>query len=313
MAQIEVIKYSRELQSQLFPDNEFYKNSIVEADLVDVAMASVEIPIAGSIGAAKSGNPSLPLTPAARVDDKNSYAVDLLYCDPVIVRKNQDINMLSYNKLQDVVRAQAGALNTRAADIAATNWATTTAAQIIRTSSTSTRNVAITGATGTRKRATKEDFIKILTIFNRMNLPSRGFMNMFGLLTPDHVEDLFLIPEFVDADKTGELSKLRNGEIANILGFTLRMRTNDLGTSGVLFDTAAAKKALGAAVAATDCAGSIFWHRDLVRHAEGYADVTIDGPRADYLGGKLVTSTVRFGATISRTDQKGVAALVDAN
>ena len=146
-----------------------------------------------------------------------------------------------------------------------------------------------------------------------MNLPSRGFENMFGLLTPDHVEDLFLIPEFVDYDKTGELSKLRNGQIANFLGFTLMMRTNDIETCGVLFDTAGAKKTLGAAVAATDCAGSIFWHRDLVRHAEGWASVNIDQPAAAYLGGRLVSSTVRFGATISRTDQKGVAALVDAN
>lgn len=313
MAQIEQVKYSRVLQSQLFPDNSFYKKSIKEEELVDVAMASVEIPIAGTTAAAKSGNPSLPLTASVRADDKNSYAVDLLYCDPIIVRQNQDINMLSYNKLQDVVRGQANALNTRAADIAVTNWTTTNAAQIIRTSGTDTRNVAITGATGTRKRLTKDDFIKILTIFNRQNLPSRGFQVMFGLLTADHVEDLLRIPEFTDADKTGQLSKLQNGEVATWLGFTLQMRTNDINTNGVLFDTAGAKKALGAAVAATDCAGSIFWHSDLVRHAEGWANVTIGQPDPVYLGGKLVSSSVRFGATISRLDQKGVAALVDAN
>jgi hypothetical protein len=55
----------------------------------------------------------------------------------------------------------------------------------------------------------------------------------------------------------------------------------------------------------------LFWHSAYVRHAEGNAHTSIDRDKPEYLGGSLIASMVRFGATASRLDQKGVVALIE--
>lgn len=314
MAQISPIKFSRELQKQLFPDNSFYKKSRTETG-IGPDVENVEIPVAGNVGAAKSGDPtSLPLQVLEREDTKKSYPVEQLYTDPYLVR-NEEMIVLNYNKLTDLATSLGLSINERAGDIAATEWGASEATNIVRTTSSSTRTTAVTGTTGTRKRIAKDDMIGVRTLFNKMNLPSLGRQSLFGLLTPEMVEDLLLIPEFVDFDKTGELSKLRNGEIAYIMGFNLMMRNNSIGSVGVMYDNTATpvKRTVDEALAATDNAAAIFWHSQMVRHAEGNAKSFINRDKAEYLGGTLLSSVVRFGATFDRPDEKGIVALIESN
>ena len=121
MAQISPKKFSAELQKQLFPDNAFYKKSRTESG-IGPNVETVDIPVAGDVSAAKSGQPSsLPLQVEVREDSYKSYSVEQLYHKPVLVTKEEQI-VLNYNKLQDVAEACAMSLNTRAGNIAATNW-----------------------------------------------------------------------------------------------------------------------------------------------------------------------------------------------
>lgn len=313
MAQISPIKFSRELQKQLFPDNSFYKKSRVETG-IGPDVETVEIPIAGDVSSAKSGDPaSLPLVISEREDAKKSYSVEQLYTDPYLVRREESI-VLNYNKMQDLAQSLGLSINERAGDIAATAWGATLSSNIVRTTSSTTRTTAVTGTTGTRKRIALVDMIGVRTKFNKMNLPNLGRTSMWGLLTPEMVEDLLLIDEFVDYDKTGELSKLRNGEIAYIMGFNLMMRNNAQGSAGVMYSVdATTKRTVDEALAVTDNAAAIFWHSSMVRHAEGNAATFIDRGKPEYLGGTLLSSVVRFGATFDRTDQKGIVALVETN
>lgn len=313
MAQISPIKFSKELQKQLFPDNSFYKKSRTETG-IGPDVENVEIPVSGDVGKAKSGDPSsLPLIVLEREDTKKSYPVEQLYTDPYLVRREEQI-VLNYNKLIDVASALALSINERAGDIAATNWGAVLSSNIVRTTSTATRSSTVTGTTGTRKRITKTDMIGVRTKFNKMNLPSLGRTSMWGILTPEMVEDLLLIPEFVDYDKTGELSKLRNGEIAYIMGFNLAMRNNTIGSAGVMYSVdASTKRTVDEALTVTDNAAAIFWHTSMVRHAEGNAATYIDRGKPEYLGGTLLSSVVRFGATFDRPDEKGIVALVETN
>ena len=91
MAQISPIKFSKELQKQLFPANEFYLKSKTETG-IGTDVENVEIPVSGNVGAAKSGDPeTLPLQVKTREDSLKSYPVEQLYTDPYMVRREEEI------------------------------------------------------------------------------------------------------------------------------------------------------------------------------------------------------------------------------
>jgi hypothetical protein len=313
MAQISPIKFSKEFQKELFPDNSFYKKSRTEGGIA-IDVENVEIPIAGDIGAASSGDPTvLPLQITAREDSLKSYPVEQLYTQPQLIRREESI-VLNYNKMTDVASSLAQSINTRAGNIAATNWGATLTGNIAQTTG-STRASVVTDTTGNRKGIAVNDMLNIRKQFNKMNLPNLGRNSIFGLLTPEMVDDLMKLDKFVDADKTGELSKLINGEIAFIAGFNLLMRNNDIGSTGVMYSEASLpiKRTVDEVISATDNAAAIFWHASMVRHAEGHAATFIERGKPEYLGGTLLSSVVRFGATFDRTDQKGIFTLVEDN
>lgn len=309
MPQISPIKFSRELQSQLFPDNSFYKKSRTETG-IGPDVENVEIPVAGNVGKAKSGDPaSLPLVIKEREDTKKSYPVEQLYTDPYLVRREEEI-VVNYAKLQDLANSLGLSINERAADIAAVNWASII--NVVQTSGGTARATTLTGSTGTRKPVAKADMLAVRNKFNKMNLPSMGRDDVWGLLTPDQVDDLLNIAEFVDFDKTGELSKLKNGEIGYVMGMNLLQRYNSEGCMGVIFNKlASAINTIDEVVAADDNAGATFWHKGMVRHAEGNAATFIDRGKPEYLGGTLLASVVRFGATYDRPDNVGIVSMYE--
>lgn len=317
MAQISPKKFSTELQKQLFPDNSFYKKSRTETG-IGPDVENVDIPVSGDVSAAKSGQPAtLPLTVETRQDSIQSYPVEQLYHKPVLVNREEQI-VLNYNKLQDVAQACAMSLNTRAGNIAATNWAADPAVGNVLQMTGSARPSTVTGTTGNRTSIAKNDILAVRRAFNKMNLPNLGRASLFGLLTPEMVDDLLKIPEFVDYDKTGEVSKLLNGEIGFIAGFNLMMRNNDLGHAGVMYSEDATlasivKRGVDEAIQATDNAAAIFWHASMVRHAEGNAATIINRDVPGYLGGAIIENVVRFGATFDRPDQKGIFTLIENN
>lgn len=312
MAQISPIKFSRELQKQLFPDNSFFKKSRTETG-IGADVESVEIPIAGDVGAALSGNPVLPVAITSRTDNVKSYTVEQLYTSPYLVTREESI-VLNYDKVTDLAQSLAMSINTRAGNISATEWGATLSSNIVRTTGSTGRATAVTGTTGNRKPIIKVDMLDVRKLFNKMNLPSLGKDSIWGILTPEMVDDLLNIAEFVDADKTGELSKLKNGDIGFIMGMNLMMRNNDIGSTGVMYNVdSTTKRTVDETLGVTDNAAGIFWHKAMVRHAEGHAETIINRKPAGYLGATVIESVVRFGATFDRTDQKGIVALVETN
>jgi hypothetical protein len=312
MAQISPTKFSKELQKELFPDNSFYKKSRIESG-IGASVETVEIPIAGDVGSALSGNPTLPVPITARSDSKKSYSVEQLYTKPYLVTREEDI-VLNYDKIKDLAQSLALSINTRAGNIAATEWGAELSGSIVRSTGTATRTSDVTGTTGTRKRIVEADMLAVRKKFNKMNLPELGKGSIWGLLTPEMVEDLLLIDKFVDFDKTGELSKLKNGEIGYILGMNLMMRNNGVNSTGVMYNVdSTTKRTIDEALSVTDNAAAIFWHKSMVRHAEGHAETIINRKPAGYLGATIIESVVRFGAAVDRVDEKGVVALVETN
>jgi hypothetical protein len=302
MAQISPKLFSQDLAKQIFPDNVFYTKG--SKDIAAGNMDSVDIPIAGIQGVAKSGTPVLPLTITERADDIKNYALTQVWAEPILVKREEDI-VLNYNKQADVARVMGEAIATKCADITANAWGHATATLTVPTSGAA-RTTTLVGATLTRKAITKVDLMAVRNMFMKQNISLQGII---GVVTPDQYNDILGIAEFVDFEKTGVTSKLELGIIGRILGMDIMVRWNDaLGSIGLHYDAVGVKKANGV-VAATDCAAALFFQPNLVRFAEAFPETIINRKPAGYLGGTVIEAVVRFGATQSRGDGKGVVVL----
>jgi hypothetical protein len=313
MPEINPIKYSKELQVQIFPDNSFYKHSIQETGIADTT-ESVERPYQGSIGKAKSGNPTLPLQVRTARDSKDSYATGLVYADPIAVDLPDEF-ALNYNKRAAKQVQQAGEINTRVANIAAVNWGPTVATNILKTTGSSRASNVIKAAGGVianRKAVTKADMIKVHNLLMRMNLSGiQG--ELWGLVTADFYSDLLAIAEFVDYDKTGKDSKLAQGILGSIMNINIMVRSTEEQHTGLVYSSTYEKLAIDADVLVNSCPGNLFWHDKMTASAEGMLKTSINPNAPGYMGATIIETWTRFGAAPARYDQKGVIALLEDN
>jgi len=63
---------------------------------------------------------------------------------------------------------------------------------------------------------------------------------------------------------------------------------------------------------ADDGAAALAWNTAHVRYSMSPVQTWIDRDKPEYLGGTLISNSLRHGATIARSDEVGVIALVDA-
>jgi hypothetical protein len=311
MSEIRTTVYSKELQKQIFPDNSFYKKSQAETSVAIDAVA-VEKPQQTAGRKAKNGEPlTYPLTVKAAFDGSNTYSLQLVYAEPILITSESEI-LTNYSKRTTKQEQQAGEINTRCADIAAVNWGPSKSTNFVKTTGDA-RTSNVIGLTGNRKAVQKADMLSIYNLLLRMNvsgLPGQ----MYGLLTADAYTDMLAIEQFVDYSKTGYTSKLEQGIIGRLLGIEFYTRSTDVGHTGLLYTNASTpvKRAVDE-LSATDRPASLFWHDKMVCHAEGVLKTSVNEDRAEYLGGTLISSSVRFGAAINRDDEKGVVALLEDN
>jgi hypothetical protein len=303
----EVIRtvFSKDLQEKLFPDNSFYKAGQKDEG-VDIDAKTVEVPQDEDGEAQYVINPTkFPLESYAEEDKKKTYDVDLLATKPELVT---DLNqaLVSYDKRGAKLRKHANTLNTLIANRIGYHWSPTKA-EFIRQTTGSTNHVASApGATGNRKRVTKEDMIYFQTMFNDLDIPLDGRRAVF----PAHMyEDLLLIPDFVDADKLGKMGAVPSGVIGSIYGFMIYIRSK---TTVYTEAATPVKKPIGAAGAATDNLSALFYHPAFVRYAEGNVKLYLNPDQGQYLGGTM-NAAVRSGGMISRLSEVGVGALVEDN
>ena len=321
MAEVRTIKFSSEFQKNLFPDNSFYlqsrKDTAPSPDVTSIEIPQATTPVPSTFGAIQAGQANLDvankLDPRVRLNDKKSYDVNVFGTESTALQ-GIDLKTFSYEKRSELLQEHADVVNTQVANYAAIEFAQDTANTdlIVKTTSTETRDSIVTGgATAPVKRIAKNDVFNVKRIFHRMNIPNVE-SGLYGLITPEQWQDLLLIPEFVDYDKTGMESKLKQGLVGKLLGFEFYVRQNeDLNANVVYNETTLAKIAYQGAVAATDTSAAIFWHRSLVRHTQGAVKLFLQSNNPIYKA-DVMSTDVRFGATKSRTDGRGVVSLVES-
>ena len=306
MAEIRPVQYSKEVQKLVFPDNSFHVHSVRESGIADTVTA-VEKPVQGKIREAKTGEPeSLPLKIYRPLDSKISYETQLVYAEPLLVESPSEF-ALNYNKRALKQQQQADEINTKVANIAATNWGPTKSDNIILTTGTA-RASHITGIAGNRKALTKDDMLALHNLILRMSAAGQWFM----LANADIHTDLLKIPEFVDYYKTGNETALRNGIVGKILNLNILLRSTDAGHIGLMYNSSKEKKAEGAKIAASDLPASLIWNDKFVCSAEGRMRTAVNTSPAGFLGSTIIEAWTRFGADIIREDERGVIALLEA-
>ncbi|MCK4499990.1 hypothetical protein KAU11_05790, partial [Candidatus Babeliales bacterium] len=326
MAEVRVKIFSKDLQKNLFPDNAFYKRS--KKDPASSAN-SIDIPQSQSQARAKIGNVQIDydtagnnlsdadsLTAIKRINTLLNYINQNFFVPPVIIDKNNQDGELSYEKQAQIREEFADEINTQVANYAGVKWAPTVAGNILKTTGTATRtSLVVGGYAGLVKRIVKQDLLNLAKAAKKQQKMGGKW---YILPTVEQWEDIMLIPDFVDFEKTGNQTMLKNGVIGTWLGFQwLEPRQNDDLEANVIYDTvvpAAPTKVdyIGAVDAdgrtifavtptVTSVSALLAWNDKMVRRSEGTVKsyFTKDDPlyQAD-----ILSANVRFGASFGRSD-----------
>lgn len=290
--------FSADLQKNLFPDNSFYKNSKDDSSFIE--NDKVNLPHAGAIPGVEVDRTTKG-SAAKRDDSATQYDIHELSTDPTWIQYSEEL-IVNYAKRANIVEEHGAALNTMVADFMAHAWASNAGVVIVRTTGED-RPAGSPGATGNRKRLTLTDLLNVQKEMNKQEIPME---NRFALITADQLEDLLNINEVKNSD-FNKVKPLVGGSVGTFLGFTFFVRSR---ANVYTNDATPALKAVGAAGAATDNQGAIFWQKNFVRRAEGGVKTfaKIDDPE---LYGDAVSALVRTGGIGANKDGKGVIALVE--
>lgn len=308
----EVIKrvFSADLQEFLFPNNAFYKGANVDTGVADTA-ESVEVPQDEDGESEYVVNPTkFPLETVEEDDNKKEYSLDLVATKP---QRIGDVNqaLLSYDKRSSKLRKHANTLNTQSASRILQAWQPTVADFKRVTTGSTARPAKAPGASGNRKRIAKADVFHFFSMFNDLDIPTNGDgAGERRLVIPAYMyEDLLTIDEFINSEKLRMRGDLNAGQIGEILGFKVYMRSR-----GAIYapDTVPVLKPIGAASGSTDLQSALFFHTGFVRYAEGLNRLYINPDRGEFLG-TTMNAALRTGGMISRLSQKGVGVLVEDN
>jgi len=295
--------FSGDLQKRLFPKNDFVSESILDEGIAFNA-ESIDIP-QETIDVGGGKNPTTyPLTVQKSDNAKKTYKADLYYTNPFHI-PNHEAAILSYDKRSSVLEQKSNKLRTDFADDCAVNWSPSLATNIIRTTGELLPSNLV-GASGDRRAMTIKDFIEADRLLTNMDVPE-GDRNC--LLSGNMYAELLEagLKGFIGADKLSS-DLISKGVVGMILNFKIYKRSRT-----AVYSNAAtpAKLAVGATVTASTNESALFWHKSMVRRGEGNVQVFSELNKPLYLG-SIANAAFRGGATIGRTDEKGVVALVQA-
>lgn len=305
MAQPLKIIFAKDLQKNLYPKNEFYKNSVDDSSMIDGT--KVVLPQAGAPPDTIKNPVDFPLALNSRVDGSEEYPLDLYATKPTHVRIDENL-VVAYDKRVAILEDHKSSLNTKIADGMADVWfpdASLGATNYVRTTGAAVSTLA-PGATGTRKAVALADFVKVVTLMDNMEIPEE---DRYGLIPSTMYGDLVLIPEFMDYQKRGLVDLIAKGWIGEIMGVKIYKRSR----AGVYSNAGTpAFKPSGSSIATTDNLSALFWQKGMVRRGEGEVKIFIKENDPQLLGSAF-NAAVRAGGRRSRTDGKGVISLIQSH
>lgn len=291
--------WSRDIVEGLFPENSFASKAINDDAFVNEGK-KVHVPNAGAPSGVKKNRPTVPASATKRVDTNVDYDLDEYTTDPICI-PHADTVELSYDKRRSVISQDREELRRNAHEGLLENWAPATAGGIVYTSGVA-KAAHLNKATGKRKALTTGDVLTLMTKFDSDNIPQEE-----RYLLLDAVMYAELLESMTKTDEIGFLQKAdaAKGVVGELYSFKVMKR------STVLRYAVSAGEATGLASTetATDCAAGLAWHVTSVRRAIGEVTMFTSEDNPLYYG-DIYSFLVRCGGCISRSDKKGVCAIV---
>ena len=294
----------QDIQENLFMQSVFVPMSVSHDSYV--VNKTVHVPQAGSNPSVSVDRSSVPATISTRTDSDNSYNLNEYSTDPILI-KNLDELQISYDKRNSVIGQHIMTLSETVGNYVAYKWSIASGTGVYNTTGSASATALAPSATGTRKAVTLQDIATIAAKLDKDNMPRTGRK----LLMPvDMFWQLFTISEVVRASYNGfQVNALATGVVAQLFGFDIMIRP-----SVVVYDNSFDIKAVGAAGATTDNLGCLAWHTSAVAKALGSIDLFADSGdngkgKPEYYG-IILSALVMLGASKLRSDNKGIAMLV---
>lgn len=288
-----------DIMANLFRDSSFFMRSKDYSEFAD-AYGVVHLPNAGNKPTVNV-NSGVPGTPAQRTDADNSYVLDVFRTAPIYITNSEEIEA-SYEKRMAVLDEHIDALEAAVGDWMAYRWAVSLAAQQVRTTG-GLRNAFITGATGTRKKMTKDDILNVKRIMDGQDVPQEG---RYCCLPAEMYNDLLEDTDVLNSQLMGT-PNLPAGAVNRLYGFTIYIRSlvcryDNAGTPVV--------KSPSAATATTDNAAGLFWHENHTSHSKGSVKIFEANNDPVYYG-DIISAELRGGGAKNYNTQIGVVALIE--
>lgn len=291
--------WSRDIVEGLFPENSFASKAINDDAFVNEGK-KVHVPNAGAPSGVKKNRPTVPASATKRVDTNVDYDLDEYTTDPICI-PHADTVELSYDKRRSVISQDREELRRNAHEGLLENWAPKQADGIVYTSGLP-KAAHLNKATGKRKALTTSDVLTLMTKFDSDNIPQEE-----RYLLLDAVMYAELLESMTKTDEIGFLQKAdaAKGVVGELYSFKVMKRSTVLRYAV----SAGAATGLASAEAATDCAAGLAWHVTSVRRAIGEVTMFTSEDNPLYYG-DIYSFLVRCGGCISRSDKKGVCAIV---
>jgi hypothetical protein len=284
----------------LFKNNEFINYSFDESDNV-LSGSVVHIPQAGAKPDVVKNRSSFPATAVQRTDTDVTYPLDVFTSDPTHITDAEQ-KEISYNKIDSALGEHMSAINEAAADEILYKWSKADSAYTIRTTGADSADSLSDGATGTRRKLTKEDLKAAQKLMNKAKILPQ---DRYALIPEDLFQELMDDEDLKKRDFGAEMS-IKEGGIPRLYGFNLLRRSDT-----TIFDDSATPlpKAPGAASAVDDNQAVICWQKNSVAKAVGTVDFFENIKDAMYYG-DVYSAQVKCGGRIRRDDGKGVVVIV---
>lgn len=282
------------IQENFYPNNSFAVHSV--DDSAFVSYKTVHVPNAGAPSGVVINRTTKPATVNQRTDNELTYDIDELTTNPIHI-PNVDVVELSYDKRQSVLMNDRQQLQKAAMENLLYKWAN--AGTVIKTSGEDTTAHTSTTATGTRKKITKGDVLKIATKMNVDDVPLEG---RYLLLDASMYNDL--LADLTDKELSAYLASAnaQGGVLGRLYGFDIMMRSRVLR----LNDSAVVK--WDAAGVATEVAAGLAWQQGCVSRALGEIKM-FDSTDNPLYYGDIYSFLLRTGGALRRYDKKGVILL----
>jgi len=294
--------WTKDIEEKLFANNEFIMSSVSHDAFVD--NKTVHVPQAGSLPSVSVNRSSFPATISQRTDTDLTYDLINFTSDPILIR-DLDALQVNYDKRMSVTSQQINKMNDRLGLEFLYRAAQATAS--VTTTGTAAASLNSPGATGNRNGLILADMASAASKLDGDDVPSQGR----HMVIPYNVYWNFVNAEkasLLNLDYQGGLTEadIQSGVVAKIYGFKIYVRSYT-----VVYDSAGAKKAIGAATATTDDWGIVGWQEDAVARAKGDIKVFIDEDKPEYYG-SVYSNEINFAAKALRSDLKGIVTIQQA-